>query len=72
MNETNFIDGRLDRAIKTLSAQRARLEGIEPQHPSVNSVAHELRIAASELMVAAICLQSQQRAAAHPHPLFTT
>jgi hypothetical protein len=61
MSETHFSG--LDRALKTLVAQRARLENADLQHPGIAGIAQELRIAASELMVMAISLQSHQRAA---------
>ncbi|AGU50357.1 hypothetical protein VAPA_1c32710 [Variovorax paradoxus B4] len=64
MSETHFSS--LDRAIKTLTAQRARLESTDLRHPSIASIAQELRIAASELMVMAISLQSHQRIAVPP------
>lgn len=64
MSETHLSS--LNRAIKTLVAQRTRLESTDLRHPNIASIAQELRIAASELMVTAISLQSHQRIAALP------
>lgn len=61
MNQNQLTGARLDRAISALLAQRRRLNDIYTTSPAAAGVAHEMRLVANELMVAAVCLQSQQR-----------
>ncbi|WP_418116766.1 hypothetical protein [Variovorax sp. 350MFTsu5.1] len=67
MTEKNFITdirARLERQTDTLVAHRAHLKGVDLLNPVAANAAHEIRLAASALMVLAADLQSRQRIAA--------
>lgn len=67
MTDAQFITdirARLERQSDTLVAHRAHLKGVDLLHPAAANAAHEIRLAASALMVLAADLQSRQRIAA--------